>query len=251
MAKRNNRIRLENLSSMLAYMLGRRPYEFGIVPDSEGFVTYKELLQAFHEEPDWRHVRQSHINEVLLGQDRSLFEAEAKRIRALERKWTLNLDEPSAYPPKILFTPVRQKAHPVVMDKGLSPPPGRYVVLSQKHDMTLRIGRRKDKDPVTLEVLAGSAAGKGIQFYPFGELFLSFSIPSEFIAGPPVSRRLMEQLREAEAKKELIRPEPQQFTPGTFVLDPSRDPDPQRRAKGKKRKGWKEESRKMRRRKKG
>ncbi|MBW2217849.1 MAG: hypothetical protein JRF34_11780, partial [Deltaproteobacteria bacterium] len=34
--------------------------------------------------------------------------------------------------------------------------------------------------------------------------------------------------------------------PGTFSLDSSRDPDLLRRAKGKKRKGWKEEARKVR-----
>jgi hypothetical protein len=35
-------------------------------------------------------------------------------------------------------------------------------------------------------------------------------------------------------------------TPGTFILDLSRDPDLYRKAKGKKRKGWKEAARKMR-----
>jgi putative RNA 2'-phosphotransferase len=35
-------------------------------------------------------------------------------------------------------------------------------------------------------------------------------------------------------------------TPGTFTLDPLRDPDRYRKAKGKKRKGWKENARKMR-----
>jgi len=59
---------------MLVYMLGHRPDEFGLVPDSEGFIPYKELLQAIHEEEGWRYVRRSHINEVLFGGgiDRSL-----------------------------------------------------------------------------------------------------------------------------------------------------------------------------------
>jgi len=40
-------------------------------------------------------------------------------------------------------------------------------------------------------------------------------------------------------------------TPGSFILDPQRDPDPSRKFRGKKQKGWKEASRKMRRTKKG
>ena len=50
-----------------------------------------------------------------------------------------------------------------------------------------------------------------------------------------------------ESKKEKITSRKAVLTPGTFPLDSSRDPDPYRRAKGKKRKGWKEEARKVRR----
>jgi putative RNA 2'-phosphotransferase len=44
-----------------------------------------------------------------------------------------------------------------------------------------------------------------------------------------------------------MRHEALHVTPGSFILDISRDPDPYRRAKGRKRKGWKETSRKLRR----
>ena len=52
--------------------------------------------------------------------------------------------------------------------------------------------------------------------------------------------------KEAEAKKEPMKIKPVDFTPGTFPLDAARDPDLRRRAKGKKRRGWKEEARKIR-----
>jgi putative RNA 2'-phosphotransferase len=34
---------------MLSYVLGRRPDEFGLVPDADGFVRLKDLLKALHE----------------------------------------------------------------------------------------------------------------------------------------------------------------------------------------------------------
>lgn len=228
-------------------MLGYRPYEFGLVPDMDGFVLYKELLQAIHEEQGWHYVRQSHINEVLLGKDRSLFQQEQKHIRVLDRQWQMDLDKPSETLPKLLFTPIRRKAHPVVMEKGLKSAEAKHLVLSPDPDMVLRIGKRRDQKPVLLEVMASSAQSEGILFHAFGDLFLCTEIPAGFIAGPQVSKEILESLRAAaEAKKEAVRPKPADFTPGTFLLDPSRDTDLTRRAKGKKRKGWKEEAREIR-----
>jgi hypothetical protein len=38
-----------------------------LVPDTEGFIGYKELLQAIHEEPGWGYVKLGDIREVLMG----------------------------------------------------------------------------------------------------------------------------------------------------------------------------------------
>jgi len=228
-------------------MLGHRPYEFGLVPDMDGFVSYRELLQAIHEEQGWHYVRQSHINEVLLGRDRPLFQAEEKRIRLLDRQWQIDLDHATDVLPKLLFTPIRRKAHPVVMEKGLKPAEGKHLILAPDQEIILRIGKRRDQKPVLLEIPTSSAQSKGILFYAFGDLFLCPGIPAEYIAGPQVSKEVLESLKAvAEAKKEAAKPKPTDFTPGTFALDPSKDPDLRRRAKGKKRKGWKEEARKVR-----
>ncbi len=231
----------------MLYILGRRPDEFGLVPDRNGFVKYRELLQATHEEPGWHYVRQSHINEVLLGKDRPLFESEGNRIRASERKWRLDLDIQPDSPPNILFTAVRKRAHPAVMEKGLMQGEGRYVILSADEKMALRIGKRRDQKPVLLKVKAAEAQKQGTLFYRFGDLFLTQQIPARFISGPPVSKEAKETSIDAQTRKEKAVPRHLDVAPGTFTLDISRDPDPYRRAKWKKRKGWKEESRKIRR----
>jgi putative RNA 2'-phosphotransferase len=247
LGKRNHQFKVENLSRFLVYIIGHRPDEFGLVPDSDGFVSYKELLQAIHEEPDWHYVRQSHINEVLLGKDRILFQPVDNRIRTAERRWQFDIEKPSQPLPKLLFTPVRRNAHPVVMEKGLKSGQGKYLVLFPDIKMAERIGRRRDQKPVLLEVMADAAQSEGVLFYPFGNLFLSPEIPPRFIAGPPVPKEVLDSRRDAEPKKEKIMPRQAVLTPGTFSLDSSRDPDPYRRAKGKKRKSWKEEARKVRR----
>ena len=247
LGRRNHQIRVEDLGRFLIYVLGRRPDEFGLVPDPDGFIKYKELIRAINEEPGFSYVRQSHINEVLLGRDRVMFQAGENQIRALERKWSLNLDNPAQSLPNILFIAVRKKAHPVIMEKGLLPGDGRYFVLSEDQDMALRIGRRRDQTPVLLRVMAERAGKEGVLFYAFGDIFLSPQVPVMFISGPPVSKEILDSRKESEIeKKERPVINKATFTPGSFVLDVNRDPDPQRRAKGRKPRGWKEEAKNIR-----
>lgn len=227
-------------------MLGHRPDEFGLVPDADGFVTYKELLQAIHEEQEWRYVRRSHINEVLLGKDRPLFQSKDNAVRVLERRWRLDIDYPAQNLPKVLFAAVRARAHPVAMEKGLKSAEGRYLVLSPDKDMALRMGKRRDQKPVLLNISAAAAEKEGVLLFSFGGLFLGQEIPARFISGPPVSKEIREGLRERKTRKEKPVPRPHDFTAGTFSLDILRDPDSRRRKKAKKRKGWKEEAKKIR-----
>jgi len=240
--QRKTRIKVKDLNRFLIYILAHRPDEFGLVPDSIGFMPTKELLHAIHEEPGWGYVREGHIREVLIGKDRALFQWEADRLRAVEKRWQLDLHAPSENTPKILFIAVRRKAHSHVMEKGLFS--DRPLVLSPDRDMALRIGRRRDLKPILLEVMTGPASQQGVSFHAFGDLYLAKEIPPEFISGPPVP----EEMKEPQPpKKEKTMPQPSILSGGTFVLEAHRDPDRSRRGDGRKPRGWKEDSRKMRR----
>jgi putative RNA 2'-phosphotransferase len=241
-SNKKSQIRVTDLSRFLIYILAHRPDEFGLVPDQNGFFTLKELLWALHEESGWGYVREGHIREVLIGKDRALFVWEEDRIRAVEKRWHPDLQTPSEDTPKILFIAIRRKAHFHVMEKGLLS--DRPLVLSPDRNMALRIGRRRDPKPIMLEVMTGPARQQGVSFYAFGDLYLAREIPRGFISGPPVP----EEIREPQPpKKEKIVPQPSILSGGTFVLDVHRDPDLSRRRSGRKPRGWKEDSRKMRR----
>lgn len=228
----------------MVYILGHKPYEFGLVPDPEGCVTFKELLWAMHEEPGCGHVNQGNIREVLMGEDRCLFEADDKKIRTLDKRWNLNLEDQIQSLPKLLYLGIRRKAHPVVMEKGLRAIESSYYPLSSDRDMAQRIGKRRDQQPVILEIMADRAQTEGNLFYAFGTLFLTPEIQPRYIAGPPVPKEIIQAREERpKKKKEEIPPA---FEAGTFLLDINRDTDRSRRKKGKKKKGWKEEARKFR-----
>lgn len=250
MSKRH-RFRVDELSRLLVYVLAHRPDEFGLVPDGEGFVPVKRLLQSLREEPGRSHVGEGLLREVLLSEHRNHFETVGTRIRAKERRFHLDLDTPAERPVGLLFAPIRKRAHPHVLEHGLKSRPDGPHVLSMDRDMALRIGRRMDASPVILEIRIPDR-GKGlVPLFAFGDLYLAAEIPAEDIMGPPLSRDQQKALEKPEKMppKERKTGGPE-FDAGTFVLDAERDPDRFRRdGKGRKRRTWKETSRKLRRKK--
>ena len=193
-----------------------------------------------------RYVRHGHIQEVLVGKERHAFENIDDRLRAVDRSWLWPTSPLTpAELPRLLLVPIRRRAHPVVMDRGLKPTAENPLVLAKESEMALRMGQRRDQEPVLIEVLATRAAEEGVEFLSFGDLFLSKDVPVRFIAGPPVSKEVMEErLARKAAPPEPVLPVPS-FTPGTFLLDLSRG-DLARRKAGKKAKGWKEAARSIR-----
>jgi len=245
---KKNRLKSNKLSYMLVYILGHKPYEFGLVPDEMGFVTFKDLLQALHEEPGWGYAREGNINEVLMGEGRSLFEHNNKKIRTIQKQWTFDDEGGVELPSQILFLGIRRKAHPVVMEKGLRMIEGSNYILSTDREMAERIGKRRDPQPVILEIRLDAAWREGLSIRRFGDLFLAGEIPARFIAGPPVPKSAIRsrEAKEAKKKEQEIMP---QFQAGTFLLDLEKAPSQYRKEKGgKKKRTWKEDARKERKR---
>ncbi|MFO7783396.1 MAG: hypothetical protein ACQET7_13465 [Thermodesulfobacteriota bacterium] len=248
---RQHQFGIDNLSSILVYVLGHRPDEFGLVPDIDGFITIKRLLQALREEPEWSHVREGLLREVLVSEKRELFDCQGPLIRTRERRFSLDLENPVSPPSGMVFSPIRKRAHPHVLEHGLEPRPDGPHILTMDQDMAMRIGRRTDPSPVILEIHIPARGEGAVPVYSFGGLFLAPQIPSEDIVGPPLSkdrRKDLDKPEKAAPKKEMPAPKGRDFEAGTFFLDPDRDPDPFRKAaRGRKRRTWKENARRLRR----
>ena len=202
------------LAKMLTYALGRRPDEFGLVPDAEGFVRVKDLLKALHEEDGWRYVNPTHINEVLLSAPEAGFELVEGRIRVRTRS---NPEPPDRPLPKLLYAWIRRRAYPHVHAEGIRPvPPG--VLLAADVGMAERLGRRIDPHPVILTVNVQSLVEIGGTLTPVGEgLFTTDEIPTGTFSGPPLPQEKPEETRSAPAR---AADEPSMA--GSFALDAGR-----------------------------
>lgn len=215
----------EKLAKMLSYLLGRHPEEFGLVPDPTGWVGIKALLAALSEEPGWGYVRASHLNEVLLTLADSPVEIDGARIRARDRS-RLPARTPAEGLPKLLYTCVRSRAHAAAMTHGILPAGEHPLVLASELAMAERIGRRRDRHPVTLIVNVQQASAAGVTFEEAGAgLYTCGPIPPGCYSGPPLPK----QTAETPRSKTAPTAEPPPAGPGSFILDPERSRKPGRK----------------------
>jgi putative RNA 2'-phosphotransferase len=221
-------ITLRQLSKLLSYILGRRPYEFGLVLDENGFVSIPMLLKAICEEKDWKFIREAHFHELLLREPEPPIEIAGSRIRAVDRS-QLPLHTTSLDPPKLLYVCVRKKAHAHVLDKGISASAYPRVVLSSDRDMALRMGRRIDSKPVLLSVFCNQCREQGVLFYQAGGTLLTAKhIPPKCFIGPAL-------VLEREPKEQAPDPCPQHpKTPGSFTLELQNEKPVSQKVKGRK-----------------
>jgi len=248
----------KSLNKMIAYILGHRPDEFGLVPAEDGSLAIKDLRQALIEEEGWSWVRVSSIEEIPLALNDPTFELLEGRIRAKTAGLRpVSVSYGPAEPPKLLYMCVRRRAYVHVLRKGLRPAKGPHVVLATTEELALRMGRRSDPHPVLLTVQAGRAAGEGIVFLKAGELlYLVDWLPARVLHGPSLEK--VAPKRRAAGR---VGPEKKAVVPGSGA--PARQPsqatlaervaeferrEVAKRERKKRRIGWKEERRKRRRR---
>lgn len=208
------------LSKFVTYILGRQPDEFGLVPDENGFVKIKDLMKVLAEEPGWRHVRLNQIREMIHTTRSPAVEIEKNVIRAVNRSHLFSPEIPDILP-KLLYYPVRQRAYPSILEKGLrSFAYGQRIVLADDRQLAHRLGRRIDPSPVILTVNTNHACKQGVTIWRFGGLlFLLDGLPIGCFSGPPLPKSRPIQKKEPNPEAP-VSPK----TPGSYLMDPTADP---------------------------
>lgn len=204
----------KKLAKFLAYILGRRPDEFGLVPDQDGFIKVKDLLKAISEEEGWKFVRRSHLDEIVITLPDPPIEIQENCIRSISRD-KLPWPSPVQHFAKLLYTCVRRKAYPHVLNKGIFPMGHDYVILSSNKNLAERMGKRIDQAPVVLTVNVEKSTNSGVVFLQAGELInLAETIPPGCFSGPPLPKEKPLPQKPLPADK----PETRRL-PGSFLLD--------------------------------
>ncbi len=231
------------LAKLLEYVLGRRPDEFGLIPDADGWVPIRDLLQALAEEEGLRHVRQASITEIILTIPQPPVETDGSRIRAIVRR-----DLPkriyAAEPPKLLYSGITRKSYPVVLEKGIFPTRHPHVILSADNALAERIAKRRDPSPVILIVNVEQAQEKGTVFYQEGEtLFTADTIAAGCFSGPALPK----PKSDATPKKKSPEVPEKPKTPGSFIMNLTKDPAAKKERNAEKAGTWKRDKKRIRR----
>lgn len=244
----------KTLAKTISYIGLYAPGEYGLYWDADGTMPWKEFYWVLQEDAALRFVRETHIRELnALGLELPFtLDGNSLRLRSL----TALPDYPlTAKIPARLYFACRRKHYGFVLKHGLRASGRPLLALTSNKELALRLARRRDSEPILLEVLAQQALAAGSLFRQAGpELYLTEAVPLEHLLCPPI--REQELAAAASNKKE---PKPDKTaappSPGSFVVEPSHMhqsfPDQATPGKKPKKKGkgpeWKRNSRKERR----
>jgi putative RNA 2'-phosphotransferase len=168
------------LSKLISYILRHYPEKYGLSVDRYGFANLQELVGAISQKKKW--VSEQDIRGVVEKSEKKRFEIKGNKIRATYGH-TIEVEQvsPEVEPPEILFHGTSRRKVETILKDGLQPMKRQYVHLCQSEQEACRVGRRKDTNPVVLQIRARDAFGEGIKFRKCGSVYIAKEIPGKFI----------------------------------------------------------------------
>ncbi len=239
------------LAKTLSYIAFHSPGEYGLFWDSNGTMPWKEFHWALQEDETLRFVRESHLKEIAyLGIDMPVV-LDGAMLRLKD-----NAAAPPYYeetPPERCYYACRRKRYASIKEDGLSASNRAFFPVSTNKDLAIRIAKRRDPDPLLIEIRARKASEMGVKFLKAGpELYLVEFIATEFLMLPVLRDDELSKLSEPKKKEKTESKAKVPYSPGSFLMDPKRlEGAPQDKSASEKKKGrrgaeWKREARKER-----
>jgi putative RNA 2'-phosphotransferase len=242
----------KTLAKTISYIGYHAPGEYGLFWDADGSMPWKEFYWALQEDPALRFVREKHIHELLyLGLALPFF-LDANRLRLQDQ-----VERPSyplVAPPDRLHYGCPRKSFAHVVEKGLQAFSRAFLPLAADRKLAETLAKRRDPEPVMIEIQARKAHGQGSCFRLAGpSLYLIEAISADYLIFPLKSADKLTALH--KVKRKATPPASSVPCPaaGSFVLSVKQfqvDASPgESTAKGKKSTGgqdWKRAARKLR-----
>jgi len=169
----------KRVSKFISYVLRHNPYKFNLKMDKQGYVELRDLIGVLRMK--FPFVDEDYLRE-LVKEDKKRFEIKGDKIRALYgHSIDVEIEYPKIVPPDILYHGTSRQAVKQILKEGLKPMRRKFVHLSKNKEEAYRVGRRKDKSPLILEVRAKDAYNAGIVFYDAKGVILTPYIPPQYL----------------------------------------------------------------------
>ena len=160
-----NRVKV---SRLMAYILRHSPEEFGLEPDSKGFVPLEELVKALKSiYPD---VTKEFVCEIVEKDPKGRYEIRNGKIRArYGHSFPVSLNHKEDLDSRILYHGTPRRNLPSILREGLKPMKRQFVHLTTSKSEAIETGRRHGRDVVLLIIDADCLRRKGLKIYRAGK----------------------------------------------------------------------------------
>ena len=172
------------LSKEISYALRHAPWEYELELDEQGYVPVSQLLFALNETGKYANeIKKSDLEHIIETSDKKRHEITRDHIRALYGHSTPHaIKKELCTPPNILFHGTSHKAINKIMTDGLLPMSRQFVHLSTDLETAQLVGKRRDANPIILQIDSKNAFEDGIKFYKGNDIvWLCESLPAEYI----------------------------------------------------------------------
>ena len=167
------------ISRYMSYLLRHNPEELKM--DERGYVSLSDLLEKLRRR--FPQADERLIREIVEKSERKRFEIRNGRIRAVYgHSIPVNLDLKEDRRIKILYHGTTPEAAEKILKTGLKPMKRRWAHLSPTIDIAIKVGMRRTRKPVILEIDAEKARKNGIRFYKAtDQVYLTKYVPPKYI----------------------------------------------------------------------
>ena len=160
-------MKIERLGKEVSYALRHNPMAYGLNLDDNGFCLIEDLLNAINEKNNYNKVIvKADLEEMMSKATKKRFEIVNDKIRALYGHSFNKLiiyEEVSV--PDVLYHGTTHSFLAQILNEGLKPMSRQYVHLSKDIETATMVGKRRDEEPVILEINTLLMINDGIKFY--------------------------------------------------------------------------------------
>ncbi len=173
------------LSKEISYALRHAPGEYELELDENGYVSVEQFLHVLNLSNEYgRDITKEDLEYIITNFDKKRHEIVGDKIRALYgHSVSAKIEKTPKIPPDVLYHGTAKSFLDSIMKEGLLPMGRQYVHLSIDTDMATLVGKRRDIDPILLQIDAKAASDDGIIFYVGNDkVWLCDTIPSKYIS---------------------------------------------------------------------
>jgi putative RNA 2'-phosphotransferase len=187
------------LAKTISYIGYHSPGEYGLFWDDDGTMPWKEFHWALQREPDLGFVRASTLHELQQLGFSLPFVLDGRLLRL--RDGVTHTPYPLVITPSRLYYSCLRKNLQHAREFGLVSHQRRYVALASQPALAVSIARRRDPQPILIEIQAAKAQHDGIAFRLAGEyLYLVEALPPQYLVFPLISTKTRGQVSKGNQK---------------------------------------------------